>query len=106
MRSFTDLDPDTDYPISIEGLTEVTDELPATVRTLAAPTGAPLATFATVNDVHFGETVCGMIHSIPEEELGPWARAEPGEDPYPVTMNRAAVAEIAELDAGSGRRQR
>lgn len=98
VASFTDLEPETAYEIEIEGLAEHTDELPASVPTLAAPSGDLLTTFATVNDVHFGETVCGMIHNIPEEELGPWARVEPGEDPYPLTMNRAAVAEIAALD--------
>ena len=97
VASFTDLAPATEYSIAVEGLAEVTDEMPDTVHTLAEPPGELLATFATVNDVHFGETVCGMIHNIPEEELGPWARAEPGEDPYPVTMNRAAVAEIEAL---------
>ena len=72
--------------------------MPALVRTLTRPRGARVATVATVNDVHFGETVCGMIHTIPEEDLGPWVRAEPGEDPYPITMNRAAVSEIAALE--------
>ena len=38
-----------------------------------------------------------MIHTTTEEELGPWVRAAPGEPPYPVTMNEAAVAEIAAL---------
>ena len=51
----------------------------------------------TINCGKCCETVCGMIHSIPEAELGPWVRAQPGEDPYPVTMNRAAVAEIERL---------
>lgn len=97
VASLTDLASATEYSIAIEGLAEVTDEMPAAVRTLADPPGELLATFATVNDVHFGETVCGMIHNIPEEELGPWARVEPSEDPYPVTMNRAAVAEIEAL---------
>ena len=91
------LAPDTEIPVAVEGHDVPTETLPASVRTLPAPTGRHLATFATVNDVHFGETICGMIHSIPEHELGPWVRAEPGEDPYPITMNRAAVAEIAAL---------
>jgi len=90
------LPPDTDHSLSVAGVPS--DALvPATVRTLPAPSGALLATVATVNDVHFGETVCGMIHTATEEELGPWVRSAPGERPYPVTMNEAAVAEIADL---------
>jgi 3',5'-cyclic AMP phosphodiesterase CpdA len=68
------------------------------VRTLAVPAGRPLATVATVNDVHFGETECGRLDGVMEEELGPVLRALPGERPYPETMNRAAIAEIEALD--------
>ena len=42
---------------------------PAEVTTLAQPAGALLATFATVNDVHFGEVECGRLGT--PEELGP-----------------------------------
>ncbi len=90
----TGLAPDTEYPVAIDGHGEITDAFPASVRTLADPGGRLLTTLATVNDVHFGETVCGMLHNVSEAELGPWVRSEPGEDPYPVMMNRAAVAEI------------
>ncbi|MGZ6897796.1 MAG: metallophosphoesterase family protein [Acidimicrobiia bacterium] len=91
------LEPDTEYDIAIAGVPY--DELvPASVRTLPQPTGALLARVATVNDVHFGETVCGMIHDTPEDVLGPWVRAAPGEDPYPLVMNRAAAAEIEAFD--------
>ncbi|MEP6623369.1 MAG: metallophosphoesterase [Acidimicrobiia bacterium] len=95
--TFAGLEAATDFDLEIEGQTGSTEQLPATVRTLDRPPGARLATFATVNDVHFGETVCGMIHAVPESELGPWVRARPGEDPYPITMNRAAVVEIEAL---------
>ncbi|MFZ4810114.1 MAG: metallophosphoesterase family protein [Ilumatobacteraceae bacterium] len=61
------------------------------VRTLDRPGGALLARFATVNDVHFGEIECGRIDDNPQ---GPIQRREPGEPPYPETMNRGAVAEI------------
>ena len=64
------------------------------VHTLPRPAGELLARFATVNDVHFGETVCGAIDDLPE---GPIQRVAPGETPYPEVMNRAAVAEIVEL---------
>ncbi len=57
--------------------------------------GAHLATFATVNDVHFGEEVCGLVSGT---DTGPVFRAEPGDPPYPEVMNAAAVAEIVALD--------
>ena len=63
-------------------------------RTLPEP-GALLATFATVNDVHFGEVECGIIDG---SDIGPTFRAPEGGPPYPELMNRAAVAEIAALD--------
>ncbi len=96
IAEFGGLDPGSSYDLEIEGLAAPTEQLPASLRTLVRPSGALVATIATVNDVHFGETVCGMIHTIPEEDLGPWARSEPGEDPYPIMMNRAAVAAIAD----------
>jgi predicted phosphodiesterase len=64
-------------------------------RTLPEP-GPLLATFATVNDVHFGETVCGMVDGHPE--VGPVFQVPEGAEPYPEVMNRGAVAEIAALD--------
>ena len=76
-----DLEPDTDY--ERDGVT---------FRTLPRPPGERLSTVATVNDLHFGETVCGVMAGV---DLGPPMRAEPGEPPYPETMNRAAAAEIA-----------
>jgi 3',5'-cyclic-AMP phosphodiesterase len=77
---YKDLQPDTDY--ERDGVA---------FRTLPRPPGERLATVATVNDLHFGETVCGVMAGV---DLGPPMRAEPGEPPYPETMNRAAAAEI------------
>lgn len=65
------------------------------VRTLAPPPGELLCRFATVNDVHFGETEAGRIDDRTD---GPIRRAEPGSEPYPETMNRAAAAEMAAID--------
>lgn len=65
------------------------------VRTLATPPGERLTTFATVNDVHFGERECGKIGDSPD---GPILRPDPGDEPYPVVMNRGAVAEIRTID--------
>jgi 3',5'-cyclic-AMP phosphodiesterase len=81
---FPDLAPDTEHRL-----------LGAAVRTLARPPGQLLSRVATVNDVHFGETECGRIDDHP---MGPILRAEPDEPPYPETMNRAAVAEIAAIE--------
>ncbi|HEX7167380.1 MAG TPA: metallophosphoesterase [Acidimicrobiales bacterium] len=85
VRHYEGLDPDTEY--EIDG---------AAFRTLPRPPGERLATITTVNDVHFGETVCGMIAGQPD--IGPVLRAAEDEPPYPETMNAAAVEEMAALD--------
>ncbi|MGI9033400.1 MAG: metallophosphoesterase family protein [Acidimicrobiales bacterium] len=78
---YHDLDPDTDYHLG-----------GAALRTLPRPPGDRLATVATVNDMHFGETLCGIYEGV---DLGPPMAIEAGEPPYPQTMNQAAAAEIA-----------
>lgn len=80
-----------------DGLTPDADfELDGVVgRTLPRPGGELLCRFATVNDVHFGETRCGVIEG---SDIGPILSVEPGERPYPETMNHAAVAEIKAID--------
>ena len=65
-----------------------------TFRTLP-DLGERLATVATVNDVHFGEEVCGIIEGL---DVGPVFRSEPGAPPYPEVMNRGAIAEMAAID--------
>jgi len=95
---FTGLAPDTELPVHVQGHDGGDPHLPPVVRTLARPPGARLATLATANDVHFGETTCGSLHNVPDEALGPVLRSLPGEQPYPQTMNRAAVAEIIGFD--------
>jgi 3',5'-cyclic AMP phosphodiesterase CpdA len=84
VHRFDGLEPNTPYEL-----------LGQAVRTLARPAGALRCRFATVNDVHFGETEAGRIDDHPE---GPIQRAAPGEPPYPETMNRTAAAEIAAVD--------
>ena len=87
VHRFDGLDPDTAYtlPVGDEGAV-------VAVRTLARPAGPLRCRLATVNDVHFGETECGRIDDDPK---GPIQRVRPGEPPYPETMNRGAVTEIA-----------
>jgi predicted phosphodiesterase len=63
-------------------------------RTLPAP-GELLTRFATVNDVHFGETECGVVGGL---DIGPIFRSEPGTEPYPELMNRGAVDEMLAID--------
>jgi 3',5'-cyclic AMP phosphodiesterase CpdA len=54
--------------------------------------GARVATFATANDVHLGETVCGRLEGAEGfEEL----RSDPGAPPYPEVMNAAVIEEMA-----------
>jgi predicted phosphodiesterase len=84
-KRYDDLEPATTY--TYDGVT---------FTTLERPPGERLATVATVNDVHFGETVCGFDSNNPDG--GPVLRAEPGERPYPEVMNEAAVEEMASLD--------
>ncbi len=95
-------------------------------RTLDRPPGELLCRFATVNDVHFGETECGRIADITDtvgylaaggmdvqamadakdklqaffERLGPVVEnsSPEGATPYPEMMSRAAVTEIAAID--------
>ena len=88
VRRYRRLTPDTSY--NLDGVI---------TSTLARPRGELLATVATVNDLHFGETECGMIEGT---EIGPVLHVEPGEPPYPETMNAAAVVEIAALREGAG----
>lgn len=83
VRVSSGLTPDTSY--EIDGFS---------FRTLP-DRGELLTTFAAVNDVHFGEIECGVVSG---SNVGPTFRTEPGDDPYPEVMNRAAVAEIAAID--------
>ncbi|WP_195210382.1 metallophosphoesterase family protein [Actinomarinicola tropica] len=82
VRRHTGLAPDTEHVL--EGIA---------VRTLPAP-GELLCRVATVNDVHFGETECGVIEGVET----PVFRVPEGTEPYPERMNRGAVDEIAAID--------
>lgn len=83
VRRYTDLAPGTEH--ELDGIT---------VRTLDRPPGELLCTVATANDVHFGETQCGIMEGLD----GPILEARPGDPPYPEVMNAGAVAEIIALD--------
>lgn len=61
------------------------------VRTLPRPPGIRLATVATINDCHFGETACGVLQGL---DVGPVLSVKEGEEPYPELMSRVAASEI------------
>jgi predicted phosphodiesterase len=90
----TGLEPATPYPLQVDGA-PTSELLPASVTTLERPSGRRLATFATANDVHFGETHCGVLGT--PEELGPVFTSEPGDAPYPEVMNAGAIDEMMTL---------
>ncbi len=87
-RIVHDLKPSSEY--TIDGVT---------FTTLGRPAGELLSVFATANDVHFGETQCGVVGGT---DIGPVHSAEPGDRPYPEVMNEAAIAEMKELRDGRG----
>jgi 3',5'-cyclic-AMP phosphodiesterase len=64
------------------------------VRTLPRR-GELLARVTTVNDVHFGEVVCGHVDGVDEWET---FSVGPGERPYPETMSAGAVTEMLAVD--------
>lgn len=80
--TYLDLPPDTE--LTLDGVE---------VRTLPRH-GELLARVVTANDVHFGETVCGHIDGVDWETY----TVEPGEAPYPETMNAAVVADMAAME--------
>ncbi len=53
--------------------------------------GEVRSTIATMNDVHFGEEVCGRVAGVE----GSGISLPAGQPPYPVVMNEAVVAEAA-----------
>lgn len=94
------LTPGTAYDLAIDAGLVDTDEryLPPTVTTLKQPTGALLTTFATVNDVHFGEIECGRLEFKGQDITGDVFVSGPGDDPYPEVMNGGAISDIDALN--------
>jgi hypothetical protein len=100
------LDPATDYSISIEvdGATaEPSRYFSGSARTHDAPASAEVASFATLNDLHFGESRIGGVLSEDHE----YGDAAPGfpvihdddyDTPYAEFMNADAIREINRLE--------
>jgi predicted phosphodiesterase len=104
------LDPDTEYTLAVEvdGAARPAPDryFPERVRTLPSPSARRTATFATLNDLHFGEPRFGGQLTADHEygaaaEGFPLIRAEDTEVPYWRLMNDDAIAEInaANVDA-------
>lgn len=104
------LDPDAAHRVEIEvegAPAPVPDRyFPESVRTLPAPRARRTATFATLNDLHFGEPKFGgqltADHEYGDEADGfPLIREGDTEVPYWRLMNEDAIAEInaAQVDA-------
>ncbi len=93
----------TRYRVEIEvdgaGPAEPDEYFPESVETLASPGGTPVGSFATLNDLHFGETRFGgrltEDHEFGEEAPSfPMMYAEDTDVPYWQFMNEDAIAEI------------
>jgi 3',5'-cyclic-AMP phosphodiesterase len=91
------LEPDTEYELAVEGATPDA-WLPPHARTLPRPSGRLLATIATANDVHFGETECGRTGDPAVDAVGPVLSVPADATPYPELMNGAVVDEMIALD--------
>lgn len=97
-----DLAPGTSHAIRVEAdgvYAEPDDYLPERFETLPVPTAACTATFATLNDLHFGEPRFGGTlteeHEYGEEKDGfPAVREEDGDAPYWQFMNGDAIADV------------
>ena len=97
------LAPDREYEVAIDvagGRAAASNRyFPGRARTLPAPRAAEVASFATLNDLHFGEQCIGGVLSDDHE----YGDAAPGfpvvkdadyESPYAEFMNADAIAEI------------
>ena len=73
----TGLEPDTEYGLAVEHA-EPDRWLPDVVRTLVRPSGRLVATIATANDVHFGETECGRTGDPATDAIGPILHSRSG----------------------------
>lgn len=100
------LSPDTDYAIQIEagGAAAAPGRyFTGSARTHAAPDAAEVASFATMNDLHFGESRIGgrltEEHEYGDEAPGfPVVRDADYHEPYAEFMNADAVTAINRLD--------
>lgn len=102
-----DLEPGTEYRVEIQSVgatpAEADAYFPKSVTTLPAPTSECVASFGTLNDLHFGEvrmggTMTDDFEYGEEAEGFPVVRASDSEIPYPRFMSQDAVREINAAD--------
>ncbi|WP_328391291.1 metallophosphoesterase [Nocardia sp. NBC_00416] len=74
-----------------------TPETAGTFTTLVPPPGRLLRTIALANDIHYGETVSGLVAG----DLPPGLRQEPGLPPYPAVMFDAVLDDLRRSDRGA-----
>ncbi|MGW5388299.1 metallophosphoesterase [Nocardia sp. NPDC003963] len=74
-----------------------TPETTASFTTLVPPPGRLLRTLALANDIHYGETVSGLVVG----DLPPGIRQEPGLPPYPEVMFDAVLDDLRRPDRGA-----
>ncbi|MGW0179729.1 metallophosphoesterase [Nocardia sp. NPDC003345] len=65
--------------------------------TLVPPPGRLLRTLALANDIHYGETVSGLVAG----DLPPGLRQEPGRAPYPEVMLDSLLDDLRRGDRGA-----
>jgi Icc protein len=102
------LEPNTEYSIEIESgsasaASHESHYYSGGVHTLAAPQSEEVGSFATLNDLHFGESRIGGTltddHEYGETAPGfPEVKDEDYETPYAEFMNADAISEINQLD--------
>lgn len=85
-----DLPPATELGLAVEDGAPDSSSLPRTVTTLPAPAAAQVASFATLNDLHFGERQFGGVPGVADDVLP----ATYTEIPYWQFMNDDAVGDI------------
>jgi 3',5'-cyclic-AMP phosphodiesterase len=82
--------------LRLEGLAPGSDyEIAGVAFSTQPDLGELRCVFATANDVHFGETICGHVAGADERDA---FRVPDGATPYPEVMNAAVVADIAACD--------
>ncbi|MET7774157.1 metallophosphoesterase family protein [Nocardia sp. NPDC005366] len=85
--------------LNLTTLTPGSPETTGELTTLVPPPGRLLRTLALANDVHYGETVSGLVIG----DFPPGFREIPGQPPYPEVMLTALLEDLRAPDRGAQR---